>query len=637
MASEGATAAAQLVIELDADGVTGSAESAAQALEQLRASIKSDTSELATMQRALKNLEGGTKVSVKQVYALKDAIAAKKSSIADAQAGFIKLGGSFKTAAKEAKPPGQAIDALQRKLDGMRKASGDNAASKSLEQLGQQARKLPGPLGDMLGKLTEIKSVISGGDLGLLGVAAGLTALVAATVAAIGKLTEYGIAQGDARRSELLRMEGLTKMRFWYGAAAGSAKEMQAQIDKVAASSATSRDDVAKYGTELYKMGLRGQNWNDALEGMAVKASVMGDASAQAFGQFAAGAALTGGSVKRMTDDVKNRLGGIAQKQMQSLSVQAMKSKESVDALFSGLDVDKFVAAKKTVSDLLSQTTNSGRAIKSLLTSLVQPIIDMGTKAQPIIKRFFQGMIEEALILHIQWLQLKIAFKKTFAQPDVLNGVDKMNAALVTGKVVLWSLAGALAFAAGSMIAFAWPVLLVGAALWGAWEIVSDVYQLWDELDWKAIGEGMLKGIVDGFNGDFLVQAVKGEIGTVIAAAKGVLGIHSPSKVFAQIGLAIPQGFAAGVDEGAPSARGAIDNMVDVPRMGASDARAERPASPPVVGKPGGAGNTFSFGDIYVNTKAKDAKGMVADFKRELEHVLEGVVIQLGAPNVGGA
>lgn len=623
------------MIDLDAKGVEGSAESAAHALEQLKASIKGDTQEIAAMQRALKNLEGGTKVSIKEVYKLKDSIAAKKASLAESQSSFVKLGGSFKSAAKSAKEPRDAIGALQSKLDGMRKRSGVDVGGKSLEALGQQASKLPGPLGDMLGKLTEVKTLIAGGDLGFLAIAGGLAALVAATVAAIGKLTEYGIAQGDARRSELLRIEGLTKTRFWYGAAAGSAKDMQAAIDRVAASSAASRSDIAQYSDQLYRMGLRGQNLSDALEGVAIKSTVQGQAAANAFAGWAAGAALTGQSVKRLTDDVKNRLGGVAQKQLASLSVQALKSKESMDALFNGIDVERFVTAKKTVNDLLSQTTNSGRAIKALLTSLVQPIVDMAAKAQPILKRFFQGMIEEALILHIQWLQLKIAFKKTFAQPDVLQGVDKMNAALVTGKVVMWSLAAALAFAAGSMIALTWPVLLAGAALWGLWEIVTDLYQLWDELDWKAIGTGMLQGIIDGFNGDVLVQAIKGELNAVVDAAKNLLGIHSPSTVFARIGFAIPEGFAAGVDAGAPTARSAVNDMVDVPRMPAGERAPDAAARPPVAGPTGAAGAVVNIGDIYVNSKASDAKGLAADFKREIERVLEGVAIQLGAPNVG--
>lgn len=637
----GETTTAQLRIDLDAN-IEGAAESSAQALDQLRDSIKADTAEIGSLRRALKNLEGGTKVSIKQVYELKDAIASKKQALAQAQAGYVSLGGSFKATAKAAKQPGDAIVKLQAKLDGMKKANaGGVDKGKSLEKFGEQARKLPGPLGEIVGKLGDVKSLIAGGDLGFLAIAAGLTALVAATVVAIGKLTAYGIAQGDARRSELLRMEGLTKIRSYYGLAAGNAKEMQAAIDRVAASSAASRSEIAGYSDELYRMGLRGDNLSQALEGVAIKSTVQGEAAAHAFAGWAAGAALTGQSVKRLADNVKSRLGGIAQKQMASLTVQAMKQKESFDALFSGLNIEKFVNAKKTVSDLLSQTTNSGKAIKALLTGLVQPIVDMATKSQPLIKRFFQGMIQEALILDIQWLRLKIAFKRAFAQPDVLKGIDKTTVALKAGKVVVWSIAAALAFAAGAMIAFAWPVLLAGAAIWGLVEIGEDLYQLWDEIDWAGLGTAIGDGIVNGVKSawDAVVNVTTELADAVWSSFKAKLGIHSPSTVFARLGLAIPQGVAVGVERGSPSVQSAVDDMIDVPRSPGPATGGVAPVGGGAAGKLGGGDQTFNFGDIYVSgaKDAPSAKTQAQDFLRELENALEGVGIQLGASITGAA
>src|SRR6266568_5880004 len=121
-------------------------------------------------------------------------------------------------------------------------------------------------------------------------------------------------------------------------------------------------------------MNLRGEQLSQALQGVAIKASVQGDAAAGAFAQWAAGANVSGRAVKGLTDDVKARLGGIAGRQMELLTVQAEKQHESFLALFSGLKVDKFEKAHLSVTKLLSQSTNSGKALKTIVTLALQPL-----------------------------------------------------------------------------------------------------------------------------------------------------------------------------------------------------------------------------------------------------------------------
>jgi hypothetical protein len=639
-----ATASAQFTIELE-DETSGACKSAEDALEQLRTAIKGDTAELASMQRAMKNLQGATVVNVKQFKELNASIAAKKASIGEAQSNYLALGGSFQSTAKKASSSGDAIGKLEAKLAAMKKQSAatGKAGASSLEMFSKQAKLVPGPLGQVVSKFSELRALVAGGGIsvGLVAIAVGIAAVTAATIFGIAKLTEYGIAQGDARRSELLRIEGLTKVRNWYGLAAGNAKEMQAAIDKVAASSAASREQVAGYSDELYRMGLRGTNLTAALEGVAIKSTTQGEAAAHAFAGWTAGAARTGQSVRKLADDVKARLGGIAAKQMQSLTVQAQKQKESFDALFSGVNVEAYVAAKKTVGDLISQTTNSGRALKALLTSVVQPIVDMAAKSQPIIKRFFQGMIIESLRLGIQFQMVRLWWKRTFAQPDVLKGVDKMNAALVTGRVVLYTVAAALAFAAGSAIAFTWPVLLAAAAIWGVYEVATDLYQLWNEIDWadlgKAIGDGIVSGVKKAWS---KVVEVTKDLGTAAwTAFKQTLGISSPSKVFARLGLAIPQGVSAGVDIGTPQVQRSVDDMIDVPRIPAERAAdgGSQTTSSASGAASGGTVNNITFtGDINLDG-SKGGRAQAIDFMREVERIFEGVSIQIGAPIVGDA
>jgi hypothetical protein len=409
------------------DSASGAANSAAQALSKLEQQISGDTKALGAMQKALRNLQAATTPNVDMVNKLKAKIDLQKQSIAKAQSSFIGLGGTFGQTGEKGK-----------------------GFAAQLAALSKQAQSMPGPLGGVVGQLSKMLELVGGGKiaLGIVAISAALAALVVATAAAVKQLYEYGVAQGDARRSELLRLEGLTKMRFLFQRIPGNAKEMQQAIDKVSASTAISREKVAGYSEQLYRMGLRGPALSKALEGVAIKSSVQGDAAANAFAGWAAGAALTGRSVDKLVDNVKNRLGGIAQKQMQSLTVQTLKQKEAFDSLFGGLDMDAYLSGWKSVKDLLSQATASGRALKFITTTLLQPLIDSSAQATPVIKRFFQGMIIGALQFVIVILTIRNWFKKTFGDVTLFKGMKEFNFAVIAGKVVLWGLIGALTVAA---------------------------------------------------------------------------------------------------------------------------------------------------------------------------------------------
>lgn len=68
-----------------------------------------------------------------------------------------------------------------------------------------------------------------------------------------------------------------------------------------------------------------------------------------------------------------------------------------------------------------------------------------------------------------------------------------------------------------------------------------------------SIGSNIIQGMVNGVTGAAgkLIDAVKGAVGNAIEGAKNLLGIHSPSRVFREIGQYIMQGAALGVDDDA--------------------------------------------------------------------------------------
>lgn len=121
------------------------------------------------------------------------------------------------------------------------------------------------------------------------------------------------------------------------------------------------------------------------------------------------------------------------------------------------------------------------------------------------------------------------------------------------------------------------------------------------ETDWLEVGKNIIKGIGDG-----LLNGVKNIAGTIKDAAtglidgfKGFLGIHSPSKVFADI---IGKNMALGIGEGFTDEMGAVESMmgkavpdltaaVQAPSLGiTSGARAGYTTAPAVVSQPQAAG-----------------------------------------------
>ena len=79
-----------------------------------------------------------------------------------------------------------------------------------------------------------------------------------------------------------------------------------------------------------------------------------------------------------------------------------------------------------------------------------------------------------------------------------------------------------------------------------------------------SIGSNIIQGLVKGVTGaaDKLIDAVKGAVGDAIEGAKNLLGIHSPSRVFREIGQYTMQGAALGVDDDADLLSKSTDNAM---------------------------------------------------------------------------
>lgn len=603
------------------DGTSGPAADAAGALTTLREAIDADTKSLAAMQKAMKAMQGATVKNDDQIQKLKVAIDGKKQAVAQATAAYLKMGGSL----DRIPPKGGKVTSM-------------------LEQLTKNAQGLGGPMGGVIGRLTSLKGLLAGGVIafGIMAIVGALAALTVGTAAAVLALAAYGVAQADARRSELLRLEGLTKMRNIYGIAAGKAGDLQDAIDSVAASSALGRDQIAKYAEQLYRAHMRGNNLKLALEGVAIKASTQGEAAAQMWASWAQGAAMTGRSVKKLADDVKARLGGIAARQLLSLDVQTRKLKENFSALFSGLRIESLLGAFNTITSLFAQSTATGKALKFIVETLFQPLLGGAESATPIVKRFFQGIVIAALRVVIAVLLVRNWFKRTFGDSTLFKGLDLATVALYAGMAAGAAFIGVLGVLTVMAASLAGAFVLAGLAIWKYAQYVKGVMTwVWSTLGkWTDFGMAIAEGIADGVKrgAKWVWEAIKGLGSGAMKLFKSALGIASPSKAFARLGLAIPQGLQVGVERGRPGAQRVVSRLVDVPRAPRIAPGDVEPASgEPTVKRPAAQASTVTVtvGDIHVH--GVNAREQGEDLKRQLERIFEGVAVQMGARLPGGA
>lgn len=77
------------------------------------------------------------------------------------------------------------------------------------------------------------------------------------------------------------------------------------------------------------------------------------------------------------------------------------------------------------------------------------------------------------------------------------------------------------------------------------------------------IGKDIINGLIKGIftMTDNAIEAITGVVDGVVNKAKSLLGIHSPSRVFKQIGLWTGQGLVIGLDSSAPEVNKAMENI----------------------------------------------------------------------------
>ncbi|HEY4583062.1 MAG TPA: phage tail tape measure protein, partial [Lysobacter sp.] len=156
------------------------------------------------------------------------------------------------------------------------------------------------------------------------------------------------------------------------------------------------------------------------------------------------------------------------------------------------------------------------------------------------------------------WIkQLLTPFQATNAQLSAAAGYGR-----TFGNVLAFLVSGPIraAMAGFNMLAGAWKVVVgiftgdgaaIRAGLQAMWTSINGILGGWPAKMLKA-GVDMLNGLVQGITSRIgaVTGALSGVSGAAIGKLKSLLGIHSPSRVFAGLGGYTMQGFAVGLQRG---------------------------------------------------------------------------------------
>lgn len=583
-----------------ADKVSGPAKKAADAITALEKKIAGQTSALAQLERAQNALGPRTDDNAKKYDALGNRIAQARVRMEESRG----------------------------KLGQMTRAFAENHTG--LRGLIARYQQVPGPLGAFARGADTLMTTISSTPL-MLGLVAGAALAVVAAIAAAGaaaaaaavSFLQFAFSQADARRAELLHLEGLATLRTAYQQQTTTGAALQSSIDRVADSSALARGEIARMAEGLHRAGLRGHDLTEALDAVSIAQSVQGDRGAQRWRAQVIQAARLGQSVSAVADRVRSQLGPIASRQALTWDRQMQRLHESIGQLFDGLHIEGFLSGVHEVISLVSQASATGRALRSIFGAVLNPFFDSVGGGAPILRRFFQGIVLGALHMTLIFLRVRDQLRETFGK-GAFGGVEAGTVALRAGVIV--------AVALGSSIIAVAEGVNMAARAWASLKGIVASFATWLEAH---LGPGAFDGLVTaagaaGRNAMMaLGDALLGGLPSVLTSATtvasslvdritGQLEIHSPSRVFARLGREIPRGLAAGI-AGERAAESAVGGM--------SDRLAEAPE-----GASGGGASSTVIGPFYVTVEGggAGAREQADAFVEQLADALEGIVIRRG-------
>lgn len=209
----------------------------------------------------------------------------------------------------------------------------------------------------------------------------------------------------------------------------------------------------------------------------------------------------------------------------------------------------------------------AAEVLGALAQGLVDNIPDLIASAAEVIAGFIGYLGDHADEMMTAGLQIieSLIIGITDNLPDLIEAagvtIAKFAAALISNLPKILECAAAIMTTLVDGILYsienlAEAALACVAKLVGVWDGSMD--------EWGHIGENIVSGLLNGIKGAWnsLAKWVSNGINGLVSGVKGRLGIHSPSKVFDEIGVQVCNGLAQGLDRGSKKVKDAAKTVV---------------------------------------------------------------------------
>jgi hypothetical protein len=521
------------------------------------------------------------------------------------------------------KTEAQALDKLKAKADAAAaahdrmgktssKIEGLASAAKKASEASKLAAKGTGNLGDLatgLGSLggplgstgssaasaaegmTKLGSSIGGTAAVAVGAVAVIALLVAIVVVATAAFAKFAMSQASAVRASKLATETLAIQHKELAGLSSALPAVQRQTG-------LSTERLQALSKSLAEAGVKAKDLPNALKAAATAEAALGESgSAKIVEQLKAGKK----SAAELATEMNNKFGRVVAKKMKSLSSLSDRFSRNLQDLFSGVNLEPFLDALSRVVDLFDASTASGKFLQRILGGAAQTLIDLMVPAINAVVRGFLKLEIAVLRAEIGILRLQ----------DLLQTGEHSGSGLQGPITAFDNMSASAALAQGNVAALA----VVASQASGQMQK--------ETAGFSGIGANMMAGLAEGItsNASAVAAAITGAVGGAISAAKQLLDIKSPSKVFAKMGEQTAQGFAGGVDDAAPQARNALEGLVEPPPTGEG-------TTGPKAEAPSLNGVTFIFQGV------KDAAAAEGPIRKLFVQLLEGDLAALGAEAV---
>ena len=223
-----------------------------------------------------------------------------------------------------------------------------------------------------------------------------------------------------------------------------------------------------------------------------------------------------------------------------------------------------FAAITEVVAFVITGFAQLYEDISGFVTGVVQFFtVDLPNAINTLVQWFAQlpgniaAFLSMVITSVVAWVA-NMAANAVNAGSRFISGIAGFLSAL-PGNVASW-LAGVISTVIGWVSQFASNA--TSAATQFASNLINGLASIPGQV--TSIGSNIIQGLVNGVTGAAgkLIDAVKGAVGDAIEGAKNLLGIHSPSRVFREIGQYTMQGAALGVDDDAGLLSKSTDNAM---------------------------------------------------------------------------